>query len=309
MVAGGESGEAGKGEPTGHDADPAFRALPGTLYVVATPLGNLRDLTLRALDVLATASVIAAEDTRVTAVLLRRYGIATQALSLHAHNESARVATLLRMLEAGKSVALVSDAGTPAISDPGARLVRAVGDAGYPVVPLPGPSALAAAVSAAGLDAEAFAFLGFLPQKAKARRELLAAFADVPAAIVVYEAPHRVRATVADLAAALGADRALVVARELTKTFETITRVPLGEAEEWFAADPNRERGEFVLIVDVRPAAQRTADDGLTADAERWLVALLDELPPARAARVVAAATGIGRDVIYARALALKPSR
>jgi 16S rRNA (cytidine1402-2'-O)-methyltransferase len=167
---------------------------------------------------------------------------------------------------------------------------------------------LAAAVSAAGLDAEAFAFLGFLPQKAKARRELLAAFADVPAAIVIYEAPHRVRATAADLTAALGADRALVVARELTKTFETITRIALGDADAWFAADPNRERGEFVLIVDARPASQRAADEGLTADAERWLVALLVELPPTRAARVVAAATGIGRDVIYARALALKPS-
>jgi 16S rRNA (cytidine1402-2'-O)-methyltransferase len=307
MVAGGESGAAGNGEPTGHDATHAFRALPGTLYVVATPLGNLRDLTLRALDVLATASVIAAEDTRVTSVLLRRYGIATQALSLHAHNEAARVATLLAMLEAGKSVALVSDAGTPAISDPGARLVRAVGDAGYAVVPLPGPSALAAAVCAAGLDAEAFAFLGFLPQKTKARRELLATFADVPAAIVIYEAPHRVRATAADLAAALGTDRTLVVARELTKTFETITRIALGDAGAWFAADPNRERGEFVLIVDVRPAAQRNAEEGLTADAERWLLALLDELPPARAARVVAAATGIKREVIYARALALKP--
>jgi 16S rRNA (cytidine1402-2'-O)-methyltransferase len=307
MVAGGESGETGNGEPRGHDVAGAFRALPGTLYVVATPLGNLRDLTLRARDVLASASVIAAEDTRVTSVLLRRYGIATQALSLHAHNEAARVATLLAMLEAGKSIALVSDAGTPAISDPGARLVRAACDAGYAVVPLPGPSAVAAAVSAAGLDAEAFAFLGFLPQKTKARRELLAAFADVPAAIVIYEAPHRVRATAADLASALGADRMLVVARELTKTFETITRIALGDADAWFAADPNRERGEFVLIVDVRPAAQRNAEAGLTADAERWLVALLEELPPARAARVVAAATGIRREVIYARALALKP--
>ena len=309
MVAGGESGEAGNGEPTHYDAAHAFRALPGTLYVVATPLGNLRDLTLRALDVLATASVIAAEDTRVTSVLLRRYGIATQAMSLHAHNEAARVATLMAMLEAGKSVALVSDAGTPAISDPGARLVRAAGDAGYTVVPLPGPSALATAVSAAGLDAEAFVFLGFLPRKAKSRRELLATFADVPAAIVIYEAPHRVRATTADLVAALGPDRTLVVARELTKTFETITRIALGDADAWFAADSNRERGEFVLIVDVRPAAQRQIDEGLTADAERWLVALLDELPPARAARVVAAATGIRRELIYVRALVLKPPR
>jgi 16S rRNA (cytidine1402-2'-O)-methyltransferase len=288
---------------------PKFRAVPGSLYVVATPLGNLRDLTLRALDVLATASVIAAEDTRVTATLLRHYGIATSAISLHAHNEAARVQKLIAMLAAGQSVALVSDAGTPAISDPGARLVRAVRDAGYPVVPLPGASALATAVSAAGLEAESFAFLGFLPQQAKARRERLAAFADAPAAIVVYEAPHRVRATVADLAAALGGDRALVVGRELTKAFETITRLTLGEADAWFAADANRERGEFVLIVDVRPTAPRGTADALSADAERWLAALLEELPPARAARVVAAATGIKRDVIYARALALKPER
>ena len=290
-----------------HDADPVFRALPGSLYVVATPLGNLRDMTLRALDVLATANVIAAEDTRVTATLLRRYGIATKAISLHAHNEAGRVVTLLAMLGAGKSVALVSDAGTPAISDPGARLVRAARDAGYPVIPLPGPSALATAISAAGLDAEAFVFLGFLPQQAKARGERLAAFSGLPVAIVIYEAPHRVRATVADLAAALGTDRALVVGRELTKAFETITRLSLGDADAWFAADPNRERGEFVLIVDAPLLREHSADEILTAEAERWLVALLQELPPARAARVIAAMTGIKRDVVYARALALKP--
>jgi 16S rRNA (cytidine1402-2'-O)-methyltransferase len=293
-------------EHADHDVDAAFRAMPGSLYVVATPLGNLRDLTLRALDVLATASVIAAEDTRVTATLLRRYGIATKMHSLHAHNEASRVEPLIAMLAAGESVALVSDAGTPAISDPGARVVRAVREAGYPVIPLPGPSALAAAVSAAGLDAEAFAFLGFLPLKPKARRERLAAFADLPAAIVLYEAPHRVRATVADLAAALGGDRALVVGRELTKAFETITRIPLGKADAWFAEDPNRERGEFVLIVDVMPAAPRVADEALSPDAERWLVALLEELPPARAARVVAAVVGIRRETVYARALVLK---
>ncbi len=306
VVAGGESGKAQEREHTQHDVAEAFRALPGTLYVVATPLGNLRDLTLRALDVLATASVIAAEDTRVTATLLRRYGLTTPAISLHAHNEAGRVATLLAMLEAGKSVALVSDAGTPAISDPGARVVRAVREAGHAVIPLPGPSALTAAVSAAGLDAESFAFLGFLPLKAKARRERLAAFAEVPAAIVIYEAPHRVRATAADLTAALGADRVLVIGRELTKAFETITRITLADADAWFAADSNRERGEFVLIVDVRPPAPRDVDEFLSADAERLLVALLDELPPARAARVVAAVTGIKRDLVYARALVLK---
>jgi len=288
------------------DADPARRAMAGSLYVVATPLGNLRDVTLRSLDVLATASAIAAEDTRVTATLLRHYGIATPTLSLHAHNEAARVEMIVAMLEAGKSVALVSDAGTPAISDPGARLVRAVRDAGYPVIPLPGPSALATAISAAGLDAESFVFLGFLPQQAKARRARLAAFAELPVAIVVYEAPHRVRATVADLAVAFGGERALVVGRELTKAFETITRIQLGGADAWFAGDTNRERGEFVLIVDAPARAMRGANSALSADAERWLAALLAEMPPARAARVVASVTGIKRDVVYARALELK---
>ena len=292
--------------PTEHAANPAFRALPGSLYVVATPLGNLRDLTLRALDVLSTANVVAAEDTRVTAHLLRHYGIPTKAISLHSHNEARRVETLLAMLGEGKSVALVSDAGTPAISDPGARLVRAARDAGYPVIPLPGPSAVATAVSAAGLDAEAFAFLGFLPQQAKARSERLAVFATLPLALVMYEAPHRVRDTVIDLAVALGGERALVVGRELTKTFETITRITLDEAQAWFAADANRERGEFVLIVDA-PPTPRGADAVLPAEAERWLVALLQELPPARAARVVAAVAGVKREVVYARALALKP--
>ncbi len=300
------SGDAQQDERRTHAANAAFRAMPGSLYVVATPLGNLRDLTLRALDVLATADVIAAEDTRVTAHLLRHYGIATRPLSLHAHNEARRVETLLGMLAGGKSVALVSDAGTPAISDPGARLVRAVRDAGYPAIPLPGPSAVAAAVSAAGLDAETFAFLGFLPQQAKARRERLADFAALPVALVMYEAPHRVRATVADLLVALGAQRDLVVGRELTKTFETIARVPLGEADAWFAEDSNRERGEFVLIVDA-PAASAGASTALSAEAERWLVALLEELPPARAARVVAAMAGIKREAVYARALTLKP--
>ena len=307
MMAGGGSIDKAGSEPAEHVLAAAFRAVPGTLYVVATPLGNLRDLTLRALDVLATADVIAAEDTRVTATLLRRYAIGTQPMSLHAHNEAARIKSMLALLDAGKSVALVSDAGTPAVSDPGARLVRAVRDAGHPVVPLPGPSALVTAVSAAGLQAESFAFLGFLPQRPKARRELLSPFVALPAALVVYEAPHRVRATVADLAAAFGGERTLVVGRELTKTFETISRITLGEADAWFAADTNRERGEFVLIVDVAPPANREAQEILTADAERWLVALLEELPPARAARVVAGVTGIKRDVVYARALALKP--
>jgi 16S rRNA (cytidine1402-2'-O)-methyltransferase len=283
-----------------------FRARPGTLYVVATPLGNLRDLTLRALDILGSVDTIAAEDTRVTAILLRHYGIAARPLSLHQHNEAQRAARLVLRLQEGQSVALVSDAGTPAISDPGARLVRAVRDAGLPVVPIPGASALAAAVSAAGLVAERFVYLGFLPAAAKARRELLAQVASLPCALILYEAPHRVRATVDELALALGGTRELTVARELTKKFETITRVPLGAAAAWLAEESNRERGEFVLAVDapVRDANADTVAPDL--DVRKLLVALLDELPPARAARVAAAATGLPRDALYQQALTIK---
>jgi 16S rRNA (cytidine1402-2'-O)-methyltransferase len=291
----------GKGEEA---AAPQFRARPGSLYVVATPLGNLRDVTLRALDILRTVDIVAAEDTRVTGVLLRHYGILSHPVSLHEHNEAQRAAQCVDWLRAGKSVALVADAGTPAFSDPGARVVAAALAAGAPVVPLPGPNAAACAVSAAGLVATAHLFLGFLPAQAKARRERLADVAALPAALVLYEAPHRVAATVAELAAALGPGRDLVVARELTKKFETIVRVPLADAPAWFAADENRTRGEFVLIVDVAAAAAEVAP--ASADVRRLLAALVAELPPARAARVAAAATGLPRAELYAQAMALK---
>ncbi|MEP6678456.1 MAG: 16S rRNA (cytidine(1402)-2'-O)-methyltransferase [Betaproteobacteria bacterium] len=281
--------------------------MPGSLYVVATPLGNARDLTLRALDILRTADIVAAEDTRVTGSLLARLGIAPRFLSLHAHNEAQRSEAVIAALAGGKSVALVSDAGTPAISDPGARLVGAVRDAGHAVVPVPGPSALAAAVSAAGLAAERFVFLGFLPRQAKARRTLLESVAPLPMALVVYEAPHRVRATVGDLAEALPAARALVVARELTKMFETIARVPLADGVAWLDAEANRQRGEFVLVIDMAAGVAQAPITELPADVLRWLGALVLELPPARAARVAAAASGLPREALYARALALKP--
>ena len=285
-----------------------FHAVPGTLYVVATPVGNLRDVTLRALDILGTVDVVAAEDTRVTAGLLRHFGIAARPLSLHEHNEATRTGRIVGILREGRSVALVSDAGTPAVSDPGALLVRAVRDAGFPVVPIPGANAAIAAVSAAGLGAPHFLFLGFLPATVKARRDALAAVAALPYALVIYEAPHRVGATIAALGDVLGGERELTVARELTKKFETITRMPLADATTWLAADPNRGRGEFVLLVDA-PQPRTGAVDAPTPPPEtgRWLRALLDELPPARAARVMAAITGYPRDHWYARALAMKP--
>jgi len=285
-----------------------FHAVPGTLYVVATPVGNLRDVTLRALDILGTVDVVAAEDTRVTAVLLRHFGIAARPLSLHEHNEATRAARIVGMLGEGRSVALVSDAGTPAVSDPGALLVRAVRDAGFAVVPIPGANAAIAAVSAAGLTAPHFLFLGFLPATAKARRDALIAVAALPFALVVYEAPHRVGATLAALIDVLGGERELTVARELTKKFETIARLPLAEATAWLAADPNRRRGEFVLLVDApKPGTGAAGAPAPSPETGRWLRALLDELPPSRAARVVAAMTGEPRDRLYARALAMKP--
>jgi 16S rRNA (cytidine1402-2'-O)-methyltransferase len=281
--------------PAGGNA--AGRLAPA-LYVVATPLGHLRDITLRALDVLAAASAIYAEDTRVSATLLAHYGIATRPRALHEHNEASRVAEIAEALAAGRSVALVSDAGTPAISDPGARVVRALRAAGHPIVPVPGASALTAAVSAAGLTATQLHFAGFLPTARGQRDARIAELAGVDAALVFYEAPHRVLRTVEALAAALDGGRTLVVARELTKAFETIAAMPLADAVAWMAADANRQRGEFVLMID---APSAPAEPSLS-DALRWVDALAGEMAPARAAHVVARMTGAPRDVLYRHA-------
>ena len=294
-------------DPAGSAGDASrFVAAPATLYVVATPLGNLRDLTLRALDILQSAQVIAAEDTRVTAVLLRHFGIATRPMSLHAHNEAKRAAEIVAVLQSGRSVALVSDAGTPAVSDPGAALVAAVRAAGFAVIPVPGANAAIAAISAAGLRAERFAFLGFLPSAAKRRRELLQEMGALALALVIYEAPHRVHDTVTELAQSLEGTRTLVIARELTKKFESIAAMPLAEAADWLAAHSDRQRGEFVLVVDARSTADQPETAEFTPDVLRWLALLAHELPPARLARIAAAATGLPRDALYARAQRLK---
>lgn len=291
--------------PRGADAAPDTRAVSaGSLYVVATPLGHLRDITLRALDVLANADVIFAEDTRVSAVLLQRHGIMRRPQALHAHNEARRSDDVIAALAAGRAVALLTDAGTPGISDPGARLVRAVRAAGHRVVPVPGASAVVAAISAAGLVAEPFLFIGFLPTQAKARAAVLDAYGTLPVALVFYEAPHRVRKTVTELAATLHPARTLVVARELTKAFETIASMPLAEGPAWIAEDSNRERGEFVLIVD--SAAEDAPVTAIDGNAHAWLAALIAELPPARAAQVVARMTGAPREALYNAAVALK---
>ena len=303
-------GEAGGARMTSGDRtvpeSQAFRAEPGSLYVVATPIGNLRDVTLRALDILRSVDVIRAEDTRVSATLLARYGIATRPRALHAHNEARESDAVVRDLAAGRSVALMTDAGTPALSDPGARVVAAVARAGHRVVPIPGASALATAISIAGLDAARFVFLGFLPPAPKARAELLALHAELPSALVFYEAPHRLGETLADLAAALDPRRTVVIARELTKTFETIVRMPLADAPSWAAADANAARGEFVLVIDVPFEGVR--ETGISPDTRRLLNALLEELPPARAARIAAGFTRLPRAALYEYALSLKPT-
>jgi len=274
------------------------------LYVVATPLGNLGDITLRALDVLRGVDAIACEDTRHTRRLLDHYGIHAPAFALHEHNEAAAAQKLIAMLGAGKRVALVSDAGTPCISDPGARAVAAVRAAGYPVIPLPGPNAAAAVLSAGGLDYPHFLFVGFLPNKRTARRQQIEALRSISATLVFYEAPHRIVDTVADLAEMLEPARTLVIARELTKLFEQIAAVPLAEAPAWLAADPNRQRGEFVLLVSAPPPA-----DELSAEVLRTLKLLLAELPLKQAVKLAAEISGRPKNALYEQALAWKDQK
>ncbi len=273
----------------------------GRLYVVATPIGNLADITLRALDTLRAVDVVLAEDTRTTGQLLSQHGVRARLKALHEHNEASAASAVVEMLRAGEQIALVSDAGTPAISDPGARLVRHVREAGFAVVPIPGPSALAAALSVSGTEG-AFAFLGFLPAKSGARVAELERWRDFPHALVLYEAPHRVRETLADLARVLGVEREVLIARELTKLFEQIHACALGEAEAWIAADANRERGEFVLVVSP-PAAPRERE---AAEGERVLSILLEAVPVKQAAKLAAAITGARKNELYARALELR---
>ncbi|WP_042299307.1 16S rRNA (cytidine(1402)-2'-O)-methyltransferase [Paraburkholderia kururiensis] len=272
------------------------------LYVVATPIGNTADITLRALHVLGLADRIAAEDTRNTGQLLSRYGISKPLLAVHEHNEREAAQRVIEHLRAGERVAYVSDAGTPGISDPGAKLVDAVRAAGFAVVPLPGASALATALSVAGDWAGTFTFLGFLPNKAKQRTSALQSLASHSHAMVFYEAPHRVVETVQALGDAFGAERRLLIARELTKLHEAVHCCTLAEGPAWLAADPNRQRGEFVLVVEGAPAQQ----SGSAADHDALLRILLEELPVKGAAKVAAALTGASRNDLYARALELK---
>jgi 16S rRNA (cytidine1402-2'-O)-methyltransferase len=271
---------------------------------VATPIGNLRDITLRALDVLKSVSLIAAEDTRVTRHLLDHFGISSKSFALHDHNEEAATQRLISALSAGEPVALVSDAGTPGVSDPGARAVARVREAGFPVVPIPGASAVTTAFSAAGLNVPHFLFYGFLPSRAGARNATLQSLKELPYALVFYEAPHRVTETLDSLAQVFGGARHAVLARELTKVYEQFHADTLDGLRQWVDADENRSRGEFVLLVEGAPPQ---AEDGLDADAERTLSLLLEELPLKRAVALSAKITGAPRNLLYTRALQLRP--
>lgn len=269
----------------------------GTLYVVATPIGNLSDASPRSLEVLRAVHVIACEDTRTTRALLARHGIATPTVSLHEHNERASSASLLDTLLQGEQVALVSDAGTPGLSDPGALLVELAHRAGIQVSPLPGPSAAVAAFSAAGFAADRFLFCGFLPSARTARKKALKAL-DLPYPLILYEAPHRVAETIEDLVDQFGPEREVAIGRELTKKFEEIARMPLGTAGTWLLADPHRQQGEFVLVVaagDTRPASH--------LDAARTLEVLLQTMGPSDAARLAAKITGMPKRDLYRMAL------
>jgi 16S rRNA (cytidine1402-2'-O)-methyltransferase len=275
----------------------------GTLYVVATPIGNLGDITLRALETLKTIDAIAAEDTRHTSGLLSHFGISKKLIAVHEHNEHQSAEKLLVQLTAGENIALVTDAGTPGISDPGAVVVDLVRKAGVRVVPIPGASAVIAALSASGIVQNGFLFHGFLPASGAARRKALEILKTQAVTLVFYEAPHRIIESIVDMANVLGAERRITIARELTKTFETIYSCNLGEVKAWLEADANQQRGEFVLLV--AAAAVKDAEE-IPEETVRILKLLLAELPLKQAVKLATEITNEKKNVLYEFALTLK---
>lgn len=267
-----------------------------TLYIVPTPIGNLADITQRALDVLSAVDVIAAEDTRHTGKLLSHFNIQTRTFALHDHNEQQRAQVLVDKLLQGQSVALVSDAGTPLISDPGYHLVRQCRQAGVKVVPLPGACAVITALSASGLPSDRFSFEGFLPPKSKGRQDRLREIEKVQRTCIFYESPHRIMDSLQDMLAVLGPEREVVLARELTKTFETIQGMPLGELIPWIEEDDNRKKGEMVLLIH---GYRESDDEAFSPEAVRLLTLLAKELPLKKAAAVVAEMHGLKKNALY----------
>jgi len=282
-------------------AEIAARPLEPALYLVATPIGNLGDITLRALETLAAADILAAEDTRVTRVLLDRYGIRKRAVAYHQHNEAEAGERLLAALKEGKSVALVSDAGTPLVSDPGYRLVAVAYAEGLRVVPVPGASAVLAALAASGLPSDTFLFAGFLPSKAGQRRSRLEELKAVPATLIVFESPHRLAESLETMTATFGGGRNAVVARELTKAFEEIRRGTLATLAEYYA-EAGAPKGEIVMLV-APPQPAVTAD---AAETDRLLLSLAGEMATSRAAAEASRLTGRPKQALYRRLLELK---
>ena len=277
----------------------------GVLYVVATPIGNLGDLSARAREILAKADVIAAEDTRHTARLLTHFGIKRPLLACHDFNERERSEQIVERLQRGECIALVSDAGTPLISDPGYHLVNAVREADLKVVPVPGPCAMVAALSVSGLPSDRFFFEGFLPAKGSGRRKRIAELADFPHTWIVYESPHRIQDFLADMVTELGGERRVVLARELTKTFETVLCASAGELQQILIDDENQRRGEFVVLIQ---GAEKTdiAEDGISEEALRTLSILIEELPMKQASQIAAKLTGLKPKLLYNAGLAMK---
>ena len=283
-----------------------LREQQGILYVVATPIGNLQDITARALDTLRSVSLVAAEDTRHSRKLLAHYGIGTPLVALHEHNERDITQRLLQTLAAGEDIALVSDAGTPLISDPGFYLVRAARQVNIRVVPVPGASALIAALSVAGLPTDRFCFEGFLPSRQAARRQRLQALHAATATLVFYESSHRICASLADMAEVFGFGREATLARELTKTFETIRHGTLGELIDWIDADSNQQKGEFVVLLQGASTAKAAEVDVAAAEV---LAILLAELPLRQAAALAAKITGSPKNALYEHGLMLKSEK
>ncbi len=275
----------------------------GTLYVVATPIGNLGDITLRALAVLKSVDAIAAEDTRHTSGLLSHFGISKKLIAVHEHNEQQSAEKLLLQLKNGENIALVTDAGTPGISDPGAVVVNVVRKAGVQVVPIPGVSAVIAALSASGITQNGFYFHGFLPASGAARRKVLDSLKSQTVTLVFYEAPHRIVESIEDIAKVLGEDRQITFARELTKTFETIYTCAVSLASAWLQADLNQQRGEFVLLVE---AALIVESQEISEEAQRVLKCLLAELPLKQAVTLATEITNLKKNDLYEFALKLK---
>ncbi|RAS24033.1 16S rRNA (cytidine1402-2'-O)-methyltransferase [Pseudomonas sp. URMO17WK12:I5] len=300
------SGYNGAFDPKGRvcavtDVAGTSKSTMGTLYVVATPIGNLDDMSARALKVLADVALIAAEDTRHSVRLLQHFGIDTPLAACHEHNERDEGGRFITKLLTGEDVALVSDAGTPLISDPGYHLVRQARAAGVSVVPVPGACALIAALSAAGLPSDRFIFEGFLPAKAAGRRARLEQVKEEPRTLIFYEAPHRILECLEDMELVFGGERPALLARELTKTFETLKGLPLAELRAFVAGDSNQQRGECVVLVGGWSAPE--GEDAISAEAQRVLDLLLAELPLKRAAALAAQITGVRKNLLYQVAL------